>query len=177
MASLAQACASGELPADIIAVICHTEGSPALQRASELGLPTFVVVPGEDYGFRLCSLLGSLAVRLVCLAGYMRLLPSEVLQAYPRAVLNIHPALLPRFGGKGMYGSKVHEAVLAAGETETGCTVHYVTEVYDEGETLLQIRCPVIPGDTASAVAERVLVCEHQAYPQAVKLWLEQNRS
>lgn len=177
MASLATACAEGRVDAEIVAVICHRSNSPALGRAQELGLPFFVVPTGEDYGIRLTALLREHGVDLVCLAGYMRLLPGEVLAEYPRAVLNIHPALLPEFGGKGMYGLHVHEAVLASGVAETGCTVHYVTEHYDEGEILLQKKCPVQPNDTPESLAARVLQCEHEAYPEAVGLWLKKHRA
>ncbi|MFN3683119.1 MAG: formyltransferase family protein, partial [Fimbriimonadaceae bacterium] len=106
---------------------------------------------------------------LVCLAGYMRLLPKEVLDSFPNRVLNIHPALLPKFGGKGMYGMRVHEAVLRAGEAESGCTVHLVNERYDEGPIVVQLRCPVLPDDTPETLAARVLELEHRAYPEAVR--------
>ncbi|HSI73564.1 MAG TPA: formyltransferase family protein, partial [Fimbriimonas sp.] len=86
----------------------------------------------------------------------------------PNRVLNIHPALLPKFGGKGMYGRRVHEAVLAAGETESGCTIHLVTPVYDEGPIILQKTCPVLEGDTPETLATRVLQVEHEAYPEAL---------
>jgi phosphoribosylglycinamide formyltransferase-1 len=103
----------------------------------------------------------------------MRLLPEEVLAAFPNRVLNIHPALLPKFGGKGMYGMHVHEAVVAARETESGCTVHFVNEHYDEGAILHQRRCPVLPDDTPETLAARVLEQEHLAYPEAIQLVLE----
>lgn len=109
----------------------------------------------------------------ICLAGFMKLLPSEVLRAFPNRVLNIHPALLPKFGGKGMYGHHVHEAVLAAGEKESGCTVHLVTDQYDEGEILVQLCCPVRATDTPESLAARVLELEHRAYPEAVRLLME----
>ena len=104
---------------------------------------------------------------LVCLAGFLRLLPEEVLRSRP--VLNIHPSLLPKFGGKGMYGLRVHEAVIQARETESGCTVHRVTPVYDEGEVVVQMRCPVMAEDTPESLAARVLELEQQAYPEAVR--------
>jgi folate-dependent phosphoribosylglycinamide formyltransferase PurN len=91
-------------------------------------------------------------------------------------VLNIHPSLLPKYGGKGMFGKHVHEAVLRSGETESGCTVHRVTEIYDEGEIILQRRCPVLPEDTAETLAARVLAEEHRAYPEAVRIVLSTSR-
>jgi phosphoribosylglycinamide formyltransferase-1 len=102
----------------------------------------------------------------------MTLLPSAVVSAYPGKILNIHPALLPKFGGKGMYGLRVHEAVLAAGEKESGCTVHFVNEDYDDGPPLYQAKCPVLPDDTPETLAERVLELERDAYPEALRLAL-----
>jgi formyltetrahydrofolate-dependent phosphoribosylglycinamide formyltransferase len=168
MAALHEACASGKVAAKIAVVIASTESSPALARARELGLRTAVVPVGDDYGDRLVAALKGCDV--LCLAGYLRLLPTEVLQAFPNRVLNIHPALLPKFGGKGMYGHHVHEAVIAAGEKVSGCTVHLVTQVYDEGRILVQKECPVAEGDTAGTLAERVLALEHQAFPEALAM-------
>lgn len=168
MAALAADCADGKVDAEIAVVIAPKEGSPALERARELGLRAGVVEPGENYGDRLLAALGGCDV--VCLAGFLRLLPAEVLAAFPDRVLNIHPALLPKFGGKGMYGHHVHEAVIAAGEAESGCTVHLVNEKYDEGRILVQRRCPVLPEDTPETLAARVLKLEHEAYPEALGL-------
>ncbi len=154
--------------ADVSVVIAPSESAPAVQIAHDLGLAVSIVPPGDEYGSRLVEALGK--VDFVCLAGYMRLLPAEVLRTFDGRVLNIHPSLLPKFGGQGMYGSRVHEAVIAAGESESGCTVHYVNDKYDEGSPLLQLRCPVMPEDTAEALAARVLALEHQAYPWAIEL-------
>jgi phosphoribosylglycinamide formyltransferase-1 len=108
-------------------------------------------------------------IDLVVLAGFMRLIPAELVQAFPQRILNIHPALLPKFGGKGMYGMHVHEAVIAAGETESGITIHYVNEHYDEGEHLFQARCPVLPHDTPKSLAERIHGLEHAHYARVVE--------
>ena len=102
------------------------------------------------------------------MAGYLKLLPAEVVRAYRGRITNIHPALLPRYGGKGMYGHHVHEAVLAAGETETGPTVHLVDEVYDNGRILEQAKVPVRPDDTPDSLAARVLEQEHRLYPRVL---------
>ncbi|RYG39587.1 phosphoribosylglycinamide formyltransferase [bacterium] len=104
---------------------------------------------------------------LICLAGYLRLLPTTVTDRH--TVLNIHPSLLPAYGGKGMYGLHVHRAVLEAGEKESGCTVHRVSEVYDEGEIVLQARCPVLPEDTPETLSARVLELEKLTYAAAVR--------
>jgi phosphoribosylglycinamide formyltransferase-1 len=153
--------------AEVAVVISPTETAPAVQVARDLGLTVTVVPTGDEYGSRLVTALGDLD--FVCLAGYMRLLPVEVLRRFDGRVLNIHPSLLPKYGGKGMYGSRVHEAVLAAGDAVSGCTVHYVNEKYDEGSPLLQLQCPVLPGDTPDTLAARVLALEHQAYPWAIE--------
>jgi len=170
MAALIEACATGALNAEVKMVVAPSEASPALTRANELGVPTTVAPFNEEQAGKLLEAYAE--CRVLCLAGYMRLLPTEVLRAFPRRVLNIHPSLLPKFGGKGMYGHHVHEAVLAAGETESGCTVHRVTEIYDEGEIVLQKRCRVEPGDTAETLAARILPLEHQAFAEAVGMVL-----
>ncbi|MCB8932983.1 MAG: phosphoribosylglycinamide formyltransferase [Chthonomonadaceae bacterium] len=174
MRALAEACARGDVPASVALVVSPKEATGAVETARKLGLAV-AVLPYKDpaYEERLVSLLHEAGVQWICLAGTMRLLPSQVLAAYPDRVLNIHPALLPKFGGKGMYGHHVHEAVLAAGETESGCTVHRVNERYDEGEIVLQLRCPVLPDDTPETLAARVLALEHQAYAQALALEIQ----
>jgi len=133
-----------------------------------MGLDVAIVPPTEEgYGTAMKDALAG--CDWVCLAGYLRLLPVEVLRAFPGRILNIHPALLPKFGGKGMYGSRVHEAVLNAGETESGATVHFVNERYDEGEIVVQFKCPVLKKDTPQTLAGRVLALEHGAYVRALK--------
>ncbi len=165
MAALLRACGDGSIPAAIHGVIAPRTGTKAAQNAGDA--PVIVVEPGEDYGTRLLAALEGATV--VCLAGFTRLLPMEVVGAFPGRVLNIHPSLLPRHGGPGMYGKRVHEAVLASGDAESGCSVHWVTEHYDEGAVILQGSCPVLEGDTPDTLAARVLELEHQIYPQAVK--------
>lgn len=173
MASILTACLSGYVPARPVLVVGAGPGSLALARAEALGVPTAVLRPkAPGYAGRLLGLLREHGADWVCLAGYMTLLPAEVVRAYPGRVLNIHPALLPRHGGKGMYGIRVHEAVIAAGDAESGCTVHRVTEEYDEGPAVLQRRCPVLPGDTPETLADRVLDLEAEAYPEALRLLL-----
>ena len=108
-------------------------------------------------------------VNFLALAGYMKKVPPAVVAAYRGRIVNIHPALLPRFGGEGMYGPRVHEAVIASGERTSGATVHYVDEEYDHGEVVLQRTVPVLPGDTPESLARRVLEAEHEAYPEAIR--------
>lgn len=174
MKALVEACRAGQVPAEIAGVLSPREDSPAAQWAQSQGLNLRVVSPKqEEYADRLLDSLRELGTTHVCLAGYMRLLPQEVLDAYPGRILNIHPALLPKFGGKGMWGMHVHEAVLDAGEKESGCTVHLVTANYDEGPILLQLRCPVEAADTPETLAARVLELEQRAYPQALARQIE----
>ena len=169
MAAITRACASGALNAAVATVIAPNDTAPAIQTAIDLGLRVDTVAPGEDYGQRLLTVFDETKTALVCLAGFLRLLPPEVLERFPRRVLNIHPALLPKHGGKGMYGIRVHEAVLASGDSESGASVHYVTEHYDEGDVILQTSCPVEAKDTPETLAARVLRCEHEVYVEGIR--------
>jgi phosphoribosylglycinamide formyltransferase-1 len=171
MVAIADACASGEVPAELAVVVSPAESAPAVEVARNKGLDVAIVpYKIDDYAGILLGTLRSGACDWVCLAGFMRLLPAEVLEAYPDHVLNIHPALLPKHGGQGMYGMHVHEAVLAMRDAESGCTVHLVDERYDEGRIVLQLRCPVAANDTPETLAARVLDLEHRAYPQALRM-------
>ncbi|MBS1717660.1 MAG: phosphoribosylglycinamide formyltransferase [Armatimonadetes bacterium] len=169
MEAIIQAAKSGVLPATVSIVVAPREDAPALEFARENGAPTLVLAPNTDtYAADLQAALREHGADIVCLAGFLSLLPASIVQSY--RVMNIHPALLPAFGGKGMYGRKVHEAVLAAGVTETGCTVHWVSENYDEGEIILQKHVPVMPDDTAETLQARVLEQEHRAYVEALQM-------
>lgn len=174
MAVLVASAKAGNVDAEPAVVITPTTDSGAVERAKSLNVPVEVIPRSESYGSDLLKVLQSYQVDIICLAGYMFLLPVEVTSRFHNRVINIHPALLPKFGGKGMYGIHVHKAVLAASEKESGCTVHYVNEHYDEGEILLQRRCPVLPDDTPDSLAERVLDLEHELYPEALQLLVEQ---
>ena len=173
MVALIRACAEGRVPAKVECVLTPSLTSPAVESAEREGVDVVDFDPkAPDVGETLSSLLSERKIDVLCLAGYMSLLPESAIDTMHGRVLNIHPALLPKFGGKGMYGHHVHEAVLAAGETESGCTVHWVTREYDEGAIVLQKTCPVLPDDTAETLGERVLRLEHQAYAEAVQLVL-----
>lgn len=176
MNAIIEACEREEIKAEVAVVIAPNDTSAAVALAKEKGVRVEVIpYDREDYAKALLSTLRDAGCYAVCLAGYMKLLPDNVLQAYPDRVLNIHPALLPKYGGKGMYGKHVHEAVVAAGEKESGCTIHFVNERYDEGAIFLQLRCPLRPTDTPEKVAERVLKLEHKAYPMAIKELLKRH--
>lgn len=167
MRAIIEACERGEIGAQVELVISPKDRTPAVQFAREAGVPVQIVDPDSpEFASELLSLAAS--ADLVCLAGYLRLLPSEVVAAFRGRIINIHPALLPEFGGRGMYGMRVHEAVIAAGAKESGCTVHYVTEEYDQGDPILQLRCEVAPDDDAESLAAKVLELEHRAYPAAI---------
>jgi phosphoribosylglycinamide formyltransferase 1 len=175
MLAIAKACERGEIPARVGVVISPIEDTPAVLNARAHGLNVAIVPPTEEgYGEALLHALEGCG--WVCLAGYLRLLPVEVLRAFPNRIINIHPALLPKFGGKGMYGIRVHQAVIDAGEKESGASVHYVTEHYDEGAVILQLRCPVQPDDTPESLAARVLEQEHKAYAMALRQLIEEDR-
>ena len=153
----------------VVAVISDYPDAGALDRARAAGRDALVIAmqdrSQEEIGDETLRHLRDRNVKVIALAGYLRLMPSAVVAAYPRRILNIHPALLPAFGGKGMYGERVHQAVLAAGAKVTGATVHFVDDEYDTGTIVAQWPVPVLPEDDAKGVAARVLVAEHRLYP------------
>lgn len=142
----------------------------ALTRAEKYGVPTLVFSREEFYeSEQVSEYLKHKGITHIILAGFMWLVPQHLLKEYPNHILNIHPALLPKYGGKGMYGMHVHRAVLAAGESETGITIHLVNEQYDEGKILFQARCPINPNYTAEEVAEKIHLLEYQHYPKVIE--------
>jgi formyltetrahydrofolate-dependent phosphoribosylglycinamide formyltransferase len=161
-----------DAPARVALVISDREAAPALGRARAAGVPAHVVPvrarAAAEVGAETLALLEEHAVGLIALAGYLRLLPDAVVQKYPGRIVNIHPALLPSFGGAGMYGRRVHEAVLASGARVSGPTVHFVNERYDEGAIIGQWPVPVLPNDTPETLAARVLAVEHRLYPLVI---------
>lgn len=169
MQAIIDACKEGRLSATAAVVISNNGDSRALERARTEGIPNYHLSGNthpdpDDLDRAIMDTLILHKVDVVALAGYMKKLGPKTLAHFRGRILNIHPALLPKFGGKGMYGIHVHEAVLAAGEKESGVTVHLVDEEYDRGPILAQVRVPVMPGDTPEALAERVLAQEHILY-------------
>lgn len=171
-------CQRGELDAHPALLVSSNPAAPALKRAENLGVPALVIqrqdfASGNDFSQALLDQLHTFNVNLICLAGYMKLVPPPVVRAFHNRMLNIHPALLPAFGGKGMYGIKVHEAVLEYGARITGATVHLVDEEYDHGPIVLQRAVFVKTDDTAESLAARVHAIEHDLYTDAVRLFTE----
>jgi phosphoribosylglycinamide formyltransferase 1 len=156
-----------DTPVRVVVVLSSRPDAPALERAAARRIPS-VVLQDPAGSAEWLQALERHAVDLVVLAGYVKLVPSEVIARYRGRIINVHPALLPSFGGKGMYGRRVHEAVLASGARESGATVHLVDEVYDRGAILGQARVPVLPGDDPDRLAARVLEVEHRLLPAAV---------
>lgn len=153
--------------ARIALVLSNRPDAGGLERAREAGIPAEVFHAPADPG-EWITRLGRRDIDLIVLAGFLKLVPKQVVATYRGRLINIHPALLPKFGGRGMYGSRVHEAVLASGDPETGVTVHLVDEEYDRGTVLAQARVAVEPDDTVDTLATRVLAVEHRLLPQVV---------
>jgi phosphoribosylglycinamide formyltransferase-1 len=159
-------------------VVSNKADAYALVRAERLGVPTAVVGKPQlnDADF-LMPLMRRYAVDFIVLAGFLPLVPNFLIDAYPRRIINIHPALLPKYGGKGMWGHHVHEAVKAAGETETGMTVHYVTPVCDSGDIIVQYRVALSPDDTPDDIAAKEHVLEMEHFPKVIEELLEKEFS
>jgi phosphoribosylglycinamide formyltransferase-1 len=159
--------------AEVRLVISNNSGSGALDLARGRGIRALHVSSHthpdpQTFERVLLGILEEERIELIVLAGYMRKLPPQVVRRYPRRILNIHPALLPRHGGQGMYGLRVHESVLRSGDRESGVSIHFVDEDYDHGPIAAQVRVPVLPGDTPQRLAERVLEAEHDLYWRVV---------
>ena len=165
----------------ITAVISDRSGVYALERAKVAGIPAFVEKPdialpkperGRELSDRILRFCREKEIDLVVLAGFLSILAGEIIEAYAGRMINLHPALLPKFGGRGMFGEHVHNAVLNAGESESGCTVHLVDAGTDTGSILLQRKVPILSGDTQESLAERIHKEEHIAIVDAVKMML-----
>jgi phosphoribosylglycinamide formyltransferase-1 len=151
-------------------VISNKADAPALEKAARLGVPT-AVTPKTDLNNAdvMLPLLRKYGIGFIVLAGFLPLIPDFLIDAYPHRIVNIHPALLPKYGGKGMWGHHVHEAVKAAGETETGMTVHWVTPVCDGGDIIAQYKVALSPDDTADDIAEKEHQLEMKYFPKVVE--------
>ena len=163
--------------AEVVIVISNNPSAYGLKRARKENIKAVSLdyknMDKNDYDKQLYKLIKESGADLICLAGYLKKVPDEIVKEYKSKILNIHPALLPKFGGKGMYGHFVHEAVVKAKEKKSGPTVHYVDENYDTGSIILQTEVPVYETDTPEDVAARVLVQEHIIFPKAIKKVIE----
>jgi len=159
-----------DYPWSPVLLVVDRPGVGALELAEERGIPTAMIPPGDDaesFGEALLAPLAEARVDMILLAGYLRLMPIAVVRHFRGRMLNLHPALLPAFGGKGMYGARVHQAVIASGARVSGVTVHFVDEEYDRGRILAQWPVPVLPSDTPESLQQRIRAAEHVLYPAA----------
>lgn len=160
-------------------IVCNKPGAGVLQIATKAGIPALIIEKERFFsGDHYIAELQKHRIDFIVLAGFLWKMPEALIHAYPKKIVNIHPALLPKYGGKGMYGNKVHEAVIAAGENESGITIHFVDELYDHGEIIYQATCPVDKNETPETLAQKIHVLEHASYPGVIASVIEkQNRS
>jgi phosphoribosylglycinamide formyltransferase 1 len=151
-------------------VVSNKKDAGVLEIAKEFDVDTLTISKSMFYETEdILKSLSDYKISFIVLAGFLLLIPQYIIRRFNKKIVNIHPALLPKFGGKGMYGSHVHEAVKAAGEHETGITIHYCNEHYDEGNVIFQARCPVFPDDTPQDIAKRVLSLEHKHFAETIE--------
>lgn len=156
--------------AQVTLLVSNNPGAGALHIAREHGVETLLTDREHFFdGHTIVQQLKDRGIDFIVLAGFLWLIPKELIAAFPDKIVNIHPALLPKFGGKGMYGNRVHEAVIAAGEKESGITIHYVNERFDEGAHIAQFSCEVLPTDTPASLAERIHALEHRHFAEVVE--------
>ena len=172
--ALADACGAGDIDGEIAVLVTNKRHAYAITRARQAGIEVVVMEPEKFksrtvYCAKMAKALQERNVDLVCLAGYLLKLEPCMVRSFPNHILNIHPALLPKYGGKGMYGRHVHEAVIKNADPESGCTVHLVNEVFDDGPIIAQARVPVDPADTPETLAEKIHPVEHRLYVQVVR--------
>lgn len=151
-------------------IVCNNPNAGVLSIAAKENIP-FIVIEKEQFfrGDAYVPFLHLMKINFIVLAGFLWKIPQAILNAYPGSIINIHPALLPKYGGKGMYGARVHEAVLAAGDKETGITIHYIDEHYDNGDIIFQDKCAVSDSDTPESLAAKVHQLEHQHFPRVIE--------
>lgn len=151
-------------------VVCNKPGAGVLQIAEKNKIPTLLIDKEKFFrGNGYVDELKEKGIDLIVLAGFLWKLPGALIKAYPKKIINIHPALLPKYGGKGMYGQFVHETVLANKEKESGITIHYVDEHYDNGDIIFQAKCEVLENDTPDSLAQRIHKLEHEYYPKVIE--------
>lgn len=155
--------------AEVVLVVCNKPGAGVISIAQRENIPVLLIEKEQFFrGDAYLPELKQSGASLLVLAGFLWKIPEAIIRAYPRKIINIHPALLPRYGGKGMYGQYVHEAVLQAGEVQSGITIHYVDEHYDNGDIIFQTACPILENDTPEDLAHRIHELEHRYYPTVI---------
>ena len=172
--ALIDACKDPTYPAQINVVISNRPDAYGLERAKGENIPTFCIdhkkyTDRVEFENDVQKNLDQYSIDLICLAGFMRILTADFINKWPEKIINTHPALLPKFGGEGMYGAHVHKAVLDARESESGASIHYVIPEVDQGPVIAQARVPVLDGDTVESLSARVIAEEHKLYPEAVR--------
>jgi phosphoribosylglycinamide formyltransferase-1 len=156
-------------------ILSNNPDAFVLERAKNLNIPTEIFNKETFYQTQnILQILEKENIGLIVLAGFLWLIPDYLLKNYPNRIINIHPALLPKYGGKGMYGMRVHEAVIANHDVETGITIHYVNEEYDKGNIIFQAKCPIEPNDTPESIANKVHILEHEHYPKVIEKLLKE---
>lgn len=154
-------------------IVTNNPSAGVIVRGHKLGIPVLVLSPKTLNGPELPEILKKWNISHISLAGFLKLISPALLDAYENRIVNIHPALLPKYGGKGMYGSIVHESIIRAGESQSGITIHLVNREYDKGQILFQAICPVLPDDNAETLAERIHGLEHKYYPVFLDHWVQ----
>jgi phosphoribosylglycinamide formyltransferase-1 len=159
-------------------IVCNKPGAGVLKIAESAGIPTLLIEKEKFFrGSHYLEEFKTREINFIVLAGFLWKLPVELIRAYPDHILNIHPAILPKYGGKGMYGSAVHEAVIAAHESQSGITIHYVDEHYDHGKIFFQATCSLSPDETPETLAEKIHALEYRHFPEQIARWLESKLS
>ena len=159
---------------EISLMVCNKPGAGVLNIAKESGIPELIIEKEKFFrGSHYLEEFKKKGILFIVLAGFLWKIPSELIRAFPDRILNIHPALLPFYGGKGMYGSAVHEAVIAAHEQETGISIHYVDEIYDHGRIFFQTSFSLSPGETPDSLAKKIHALEYKHYPEQIAKWME----
>lgn len=160
----------------IALILSNKAQAPVLEKAQAKGVSTVVVSNQQAAnGSHMCQVMADHRIDFIVLAGYLRLIPTELIKSFEERMVNIHPSLLPLYGGKGMYGSKVHEAVIANGDTQSGISIHFVNEIYDQGERLFQYPVKVEADDTPDSLAAKIHKLEHAYFPKSVEWLLEKS--
>jgi phosphoribosylglycinamide formyltransferase 1 len=158
--------------AKVVLVLSDNKNAFVLERVQKYDVPAFFFPIDDLKNGKVLEKVKEYSVDFIVLAGFLKLFPQEIIEEFPNKIINIHPALLPKYGGKGMYGNRVHKAVIEAGEKESGITIHYVNPHYDDGNIIFQAKCPVMGNDTPDTLAQRVHKLEYKFFPEIIETLL-----